>query len=124
MKQNTTTTPEQILESHRPEVRAVCESLREIVKTTFPDVLEKGLRGWHAIGYTHPKAGHFCAIFPQKDFVRFALEHGASLPDPDGLFSESGASLKQVRFIDIGPGEAIPEGGIVALLREAIWLKS
>lgn len=124
MKQKNFITPESILESHRPEVRAICEELRQIVKTTVPDVLEKGLRGWHAIGYTHPKAGHFCAIFPQKDFVRFALEHGASLPDPDGLLRMPPTSGKQVRYIEIEPGQDIPENGIVALLHEAIWLRS
>lgn len=124
MREKSPITPEDILKEHPAEIRAICQGLRAIILDAVPEAAEKAYPGWRAIGYRHPKAGYFCGIFPIAGMVRVALEHGASLPDPDGLLRMPPTSGKQVRYIEIEPGQAIPENGFVALLHEAIRLRS
>jgi len=75
---------ENILESHDPEVRALVEHLRKIIRETVPDATESAHPVWHSIGYRHPESGYFCGIFPQNDGVNLAFEFGVLLPDPGG----------------------------------------
>lgn len=79
----------------------------------MPDAEERAYAGWHAIGYRHPKAGCFCGIFPCEGEVRLLFEHGAALPDPDGVLTHGGA---QTRYVPLRPGEAVPERALVRLL--------
>jgi hypothetical protein len=116
--------PEELLSSHSEPVQVVSQTLRRIVKNAIPSAEERVYPGWHGIGYRHPQAGYFCCIFPLADKVRFALEHGASLPDPDGLFIMPPTSGKQLRYIELKPGKPIPEDEIVAVLYAAIQLKA
>lgn len=62
------------------------------------------------------QAGYFCGIF-QTDRVRLLFEHGASLPDPEGLFTGGGT---RTRHIDLRSGETVQTEGIRALIDAAI----
>jgi hypothetical protein len=113
--------PEEILIGHTPEVRELCEKLRQLIKEAVPKAVEKAYPGWHGIGYTHPEAGYFCAIFPQKDFVRLGFEFGILLPDPQGLLE---GNAKQVRYLQIHKLKDIPLEAIRSLIEAAINLPS
>jgi hypothetical protein len=117
-------TPEYILQNHPLEVQAIAQRLRGIIQRAVPDAAEKAYLGWHGIGYRHPQAGYFCCIFPLEDRVRLALEHGASLPDPNGLLMRPPTSSKQVRYLELYSTDDIREDVIVTLLRAAIKLRS
>jgi hypothetical protein len=113
------TPPEAILVEHGPGVRELAEALRRLIRQTVPEVIETAYPGWHGIGYRHPASGYFCGIFPGAAEVKLGFEFGALLPDPDGLLEGSG---KQVRYVTIREGRAIPVEGIQSLLRAALDL--
>ena len=110
---------EDILGSHNPEVRALVERLRKIVRETVPEAVEAAYPGWHAIGCRHPESGYFCGIFPQNDIVNLGFEFGTLLPDPDGLLEGAG---KQVRYVKIKDRKDIRVRAIKKLLLAAISL--
>jgi hypothetical protein len=114
-----TATPEDIediLSVHTPEVRAVVENLRALIKETAPDAEERAYHGGHALGYRTKEAGHFCNIFPSEDAVELAFERGALLPDPDGLLEGDG---KQVRYVTVRDVKGTRRAEIKRLLRAA-----
>jgi len=114
-----TATPEDILRIHTPEVRAIVEHLRTLVKETVPEAEERVYPGWHAFGYRHPEAGYFCGIFPYDDMVKLYFEHGASLPDPDGLLEGDG---KRTRYVVARTEESLRLSDVKDLLRAAVLM--
>ena len=111
--------PEQILEGHAPQIRALAERLRRIILDTVPNSVEVAYPVWRGIGYRHPKSGYFCGIFPQKNGVKLGFEYGVLLPDPDGLLEGSG---KQVRYLVFKEAKEIRVGATKKLIRAAIRL--
>jgi hypothetical protein len=109
--------PEDILDDHTDEVRALTEQLRSLIKETIPEATERAYPGWHGIGYRHPEAGFFAAIFPRADDVKLGFEHGADLPDPDGLLTGEG---KRVRYVVVRRPGDIRSRAIGSLLIAAI----
>ena len=100
-------------------VRELVQRLRELVVATVPDAVEVSYPVWKGLGYHHPEGGYFCGIFPQKDMVKLGFEFGVLLDDPDGVLEDTG---KQVRYVVIKEGQAIPEGAIKGLLEAAVGL--
>jgi len=88
----------ELLEGRAPEVHALVHQLRQLVQATVPAATEKVYRRWQGIGYTHPTAGYFCAIFPQQGHVNLSFEYGVLLPDPAGLLKGTGT---QMRYIEM-----------------------
>jgi hypothetical protein len=112
-------TPEDILADHTPEVRALVERLREIIRGTVPTAVEASYPGWHAIGYRHPGVGYFCGIFPEMERVRLGFEFGVLLPDPHRVLEGTG---KQVRYMNIAGGGEVPIEAVQQLLLTAVDL--
>ena len=112
-------TPEHILTGHTPEVRELCEALRDLVQTEVPEASEVAYPSWHGIGYHHPSCGYFCAIFPLKDYVKLGFEFGVLLPDPEGLLTGDG---KQIRYVNIRRQADIQPEAIKQLIQAALNL--
>ncbi|HEX2079771.1 MAG TPA: DUF1801 domain-containing protein [Longimicrobium sp.] len=112
-----TATAEDILAPLSADVRALAEEIRGLVRKTVPEAEERANPGWVSIGYHDAQSGYFCGIFPRPPAVRLLFEHGAALPDPDGLLA---GRTKQVRWIDLHPGEPIPRDGIRRLVEAAL----
>ena len=110
--------PEHILADHSPQVRALANQLRRLIRKTVPDAAEVAYPVWHGIGYRHPEAGYFCGIFPHKDGVKIYFEYGTLLPDPGGILE--GQSLKKTRYINMKSIKDISNGPLKKLLRAAI----
>lgn len=116
-----TTTPDEILATHTRAIRVLCEKLRALARESMPSATEHGYAGWHAIAYRHPQAGYVCGVFPFATHVRFLFEHGVLLADPDRLLVGDG---KQVRYIDLKPGDTIPSDALRVMIAEAVALRS
>lgn len=110
-------TPEDILAPFPDDVRALANEVRALVRETVPGATERAYPGWRGIGYRDAQSGYFCGIFPQPECVRLLFEHGAALPDPDGLFTDG---RTQVRWIDLQPGRPVPREGIEHLIHAAL----
>jgi len=74
-----------ILQDHTPDVQAIAERLRALIRATVPDAIESAHAVWHSINFTHPESGYFCGIFPRPKQVTLVFEFGVLLPDPDHL---------------------------------------
>ena len=112
-------TVEGLLDEHSPTVVAAAQRLRALLRTAHPQLEERARAGWHSINYRDPVAGFVCAIFPGADEVQLVFEHGARLPDPEGLLSGSGAQVRALRFR--GPAD-VDDGVVVRFLDLAVDL--
>ncbi|MGH2453811.1 MAG: DUF1801 domain-containing protein [bacterium] len=110
-------TPEEVLAEHSAAVRSLAQTLGRLVKRAVPTAVAVAYPVWHGIGYRDPDGGYFCAIFPQADSVRLGFEHGARMPDPDGLLTGSG---RQVRYVVITRPQQIRPAALARLLRAAV----
>jgi hypothetical protein len=86
-----------------------------------PDLSARVRLGWRSVNFRHPQAGFVCALFPHPDRVSLVFEHGRQLSDPEGLLEGNG---RQVRFVNLVPGAALPEAGIALLIAEAVALRA
>ena len=112
-------TPDELLQTHNPDIQAIVADLRKLILETVPNAAESANPGWHSISYRHPQQGYFCGIFPTHDHVILVFEFGILLPDPDGVLVGDG---KQVRNIILRSVEDISAESIQQLLIEAINL--
>lgn len=110
-------TPNDILKDHTPNVKNLVKQLRKFILNTIPEVYEKALPGWHAIGFRHPEGGHFCAIFPFKDSVKLYFEYGVHLKDPHRVLE---GNTKQVRYITFKKITDIQEIILKSLVQQSI----
>lgn len=113
----TVITADAFLSEYPDPVRELSERLRRLALRTVPTASEHVYTGWRALGYRDPQSGYFCGIFPQSDHVRLLFEHGAALPDPDGILS---GTTSQVRYVEIREPGDIRVGAIQRLLRTAL----
>jgi hypothetical protein len=112
---------DQLLDRRSAEIRDVAERVRDLVRGALLDASERVNPGWGCLAYHDPRAGYVCGIFPRPDAVRLLFEHGASLDDPDGIFSGGGA---QTRYLDLLPGQAIPARAIWEMIDRAVLYRS
>jgi hypothetical protein len=113
--------PEALLDHYPGPMRDIGERLREIVRATFPNVLERVRPGWHLIGYDLPverRSVYFAYVAPEYEHVHLGFEHGWAMRDPHGLLAGAGIT-KQVRWLTFVPGDAIDVARCAELLREA-----
>ena len=117
MPASSAATPDDILAPLPDDVRALAQQLRSMMRELVPDTQERGNRGWNSISYHDAQSGYFCGLFPRPPAVRLLFEHGAALPDPDHLLT---GDTRQVRWIELRPGDPIPRDGIARLVEAAL----
>ena len=115
--------PEAILAVAPPSLQRLGHDLRDLVKATFPDVIERVRPGWHLIGYDLPVEGrrkpvYVAYIAAEPIHVHLGFEHGWAMRDPHGRLHGAGIT-KQVRWLTFEPGDAIDREAAADLLREA-----
>ena len=91
-------------------------SLRKAILAADPAITED----WKWMGSpVWSRDGMIAVGNPHKDKVKLTFSHGASLPDPDGLFN-NGFGGKVWRAIDLFEGDAVNAPALKALVRAAI----
>jgi hypothetical protein len=114
--------PEVFLEAYPPDIRALAERLRAVVRRSVPDAVERVRPGWRLIGYEVPvgrRLRYFAYVAPEPIHVHLGFEYGIAVPDPDGLLEGAHLNLRQVRYVTYRPGDEVPEPALVRLTREA-----
>lgn len=90
--------------------------VRSIFLAADPGVVED----WKWMGSPTWSCGGMIAVGnAHKDKVKLTFSHGASLPDPDGLFN-NGFGGKVWRAIDLAEGDVVDEAALTRLVRAAI----
>ena len=118
---------EALLADFSPATRALAERVLAIVTAHVPDVDVRAYPGWRGLGLRDAQSGYFCGVFPRhedagdgggrSECVRVLFEHGASLPDPDGMFTGGGA---QTRWATLRVGEPVPEAALLRMVDAAL----
>jgi hypothetical protein len=114
--------PEVFLAGYPNAIRDAAEVLRGVVRRAVPDAVERVRPGWRLIGYDLPvgsRLRYFAFVAPEPIHVHLGFEHGAWMADPDRRLEGAHLKLKKVRFLTFQPGDAIPEGMCLDLVREA-----
>ncbi|MGN6848351.1 MAG: DUF1801 domain-containing protein [Sphingomicrobium sp.] len=96
--------------------------LRKLIHEADPGVVEqvKWRKPSNPLGVpTWEHAGIICTGETYKDKVKLTFAHGASVPDPAGLFNSSLEGGTR-RAIDISDGESIDESAFKALVHAAV----
>jgi len=88
--------------------------LRALVRAADPEVVEEWK--WRVPVWSH--AGIICTGETYKKVVKLTFAKGASLEDPAGLFNSSLEGNTR-RAIDFHEGDAVDEGALKDLIREA-----
>ncbi len=102
--------PEALLGDFPPPMQAIANQLREIVRETIPEAVERVRPGWRLIGYDLPigrKSVYFSYVAPENDHVHLGFEHGWAMHDPHGLLQGVGIT-KQVRWLTFLDGDPVP----------------
>jgi hypothetical protein len=119
-------TPEQFLAAFPPDIRALADQLRQLVKDTIPSTSEAVYPGWKLIGYRqqdgrrNPDARrgsrYFCFVAPFADRVMLGFEYGVLMADEAGLLEGDG---KQVRYVTLRAADDVRPRELSALIAEA-----
>ena len=115
--------PEAIIADAPPPLQTIAEELRDLVRATLPEAIERVRPGWRLIGYDVPVVGRrkpayvgYIAVEPIH--VHLGFEHGWAMRDPDGRLQGAGIT-KRVRWLTFRPGDAVDREVAAALLLEA-----
>lgn len=120
-KQRDIVTPEAFLGSYSSEAQVIANALRELVKTTVPEVHERVTLGWQLIGYRVPdgsRSRYFSFVAPQVNEVRLGFEYGVLLGDQAQLEGDG----SQVRYVSIRSLEAVDPAQLSPLIAEAAMI--
>lgn len=91
-------------------------AVRKTILDADPEIVEE----WKWMGSpVWERDGMIAVGNAHKGKVKLTFSHGASLPDPDGLFN-AGLEGGVWRAIDLLEGDAVDERGLKALVRAAI----
>ena len=101
------------LDSLSPEIRALVEEVRRIIKDTAPEVEERMYKGGAGIRYHDRETGSLCGLFARESGVALMFSQATTVPDPDGLLK--GASAPG-QYVFLRPGRPIPEEALSQLL--------
>jgi len=114
-----TLTPDDLLAQFPADVRALAERVRTVVRRAVPTLTERALPGWKAIAFRDAHAGHVAALFPLEHEVRLYFEHGARMPDPDGLL-RGAATMKKGRYVAFRSPRDVRVRELTRLVRAAV----
>ncbi len=93
-----------------------CHALRDLIHEAEPAIEETIKRT------TQPYfvlEGNVCAFLAAKDHVNLFLYDGGIVPDPERIIT-AGHANKTARQISFRRGEAIPNGPLLAMLRQIV----
>ena len=90
--------------------------VRALIKQAIPEVVEewkwRGVPVWY-------HDGMICTGETYKDHVKITFAKGASLKDPDGMFTQDGTVRRAIDFYE---GDKLNEKSLKALIQAAITL--
>ena len=110
---------DEFLRSYPPEVQAVCQKLRDLVKSTTPEVREVLYASQNHIAFSLTEAVMDQVIYlvPMNGYVRLGFFWGGKLPDQNRILTGTG---KRLRHVKIRTVKEVDQPGLKDLI-EAAW---
>ncbi|MGK3991675.1 DUF1801 domain-containing protein [Sorangium sp. So ce1024] len=108
-----------LLSEYPPEAQQLTLRVRKLLLRIIPDVHEHVYPGWRIISFRMGD-GHkhqICWLAPQRFGVNLGFEHGAELPDPNGLLT---GNAKQARNVHIRSASDVDVPKLAALVTAAV----
>ena len=112
--------PEAFLAGYPEPMRAIARELREIVRRTTPEAIERVRIGWRLIGYDLPvgrRSVYFCWVAPEPGHVHLGFVDGVAMRDRDGVMRGAGVT-KKARWLTFRPGDPIDRAQLEGLVEE------
>ncbi|HTV66032.1 MAG TPA: DUF1801 domain-containing protein [Bryocella sp.] len=92
------------LAAYDPHISSLTLALRELVLEEAPDAIESVVKGYAlAIGFSftgRPLKDGFCHVVTYSTHVNLGFNRGAQLPDPNGVLTGDGKSIRHITFQD------------------------
>ena len=110
---------EELLAAVGPEVAGLVRAADDLVRRTDPDVVRVVWPHQKTVGYgVGPKkmSEHYAYLDVYARHLNLGFNHGAALPDEDGLLEGTGASFRKVA---VRTAEVLGDPRIERLLRSA-----
>lgn len=108
---------EAFFERQTPAIQPVVRRLRDLVRTTLPELNEYVDRyGVIRYGRASGMRDWVCYISGHKAHANLGFARGSSLPDPEGLIEGTGKNLRHVKLRAV---EDVERAGLRGLLEEA-----
>jgi hypothetical protein len=109
---------EPVLAKMTPDVRALAEEIRPLIKQVMPEVGERPHIGWSAIFYCvdGKMRNMVVAIHPQRAYLNLEFGDGIDLPDPAHRLEGTG---KRMRHVKIRSSDDVHHPDVRALLDAA-----
>lgn len=111
---------EEVLGFARPEDREICKSLRRLIASLDPLLVQVAWPRHKIVSFgvgPRKNTQHYAYIGVQKSHINLGFYHGTSLPDPTRLLEGTGKSLRHVKLRDVS---AVADPALAALLRLAV----
>jgi hypothetical protein len=118
-------TPDALLDNYPPDVRALANRLRALIKRTLPESTEEVKPAWMLIGFympAKPKPVYVGFILPHADSVSLGFQYGTLLDDPDGLLLGASEKLKRVRYFSLRSSRDLKTRVFTPYIRQAAEL--
>ena len=93
-----------VLAMASPDLRSVCESLRDLVSSLHPEFFQVVWPRQRIVSFgVGPKKStqHYTYISVQASHVNLGFYHGTSLKDPDELLQGTGKTLRHIKIRDL-----------------------
>lgn len=110
-----------LLSEYPPLAQQLTLRVRKLLLRMIPDVTERVYPSWRIISFRMGD-GHehqICWLAPQRFGVNLGFEHGAKLPDPDGLLT---GTAERARNVHIRSAKDVDVPKLAALVTAAIEL--
>lgn len=114
--------PEVLLDEIPPELGRIGERMRQLVRRTLPDAVERVRPGWRVIGYDVPvgrgRTVFSAWILPEQEHIHLGFVYGTALDDPHRIL-EGQRGAKYARWTTYRVGDELDEAPLRALLVNA-----
>lgn len=114
--------PDLFLSGFPAPIVDLANELRDLVRATLPEAVERVRIGWRIIGYDVPvgrRLRYVAFVGPEPEHVHLGFANGILLSDPDGMLEGAHLDLRKVRYVTYEPGDAIPVEALERFTREA-----
>lgn len=108
---------EELVNDVDPELRSICNALRDVISTLHPDYVEIIWENQKIASYgIGPKkmSEHYTYIGLQKKHVNLGFYHGTSLTNSNGLLEGTGKLLRHVKVRGVADAKRVEIKNLVA----------
>jgi hypothetical protein len=100
--------PRDFLSSYDETVAECAELLCDKIARLVPHAQREVYPGWKVVGFSIDGGmkSSFAGVAPQRNHVNLLFNHGASLPDPEGILEGAGKGIRHIKIRSVKDARA------------------